>query len=296
MTVRSEVLARLRPAPAGPARARDGDSALLRSTHNANRSVAKVSIETVPTQPTTHLAARRYRPFAMTLPATLVYFGNDGRLTGSLENSDGICRALAVASGAEVVGVEYRKPPVHAFPAATDDAFRAVCWLAAAGPIVTVGEGLGGNLAAVTAIRARDAGGPEIALQILVCPITDHIVDTASYRRHHDGLPAGKAEIERFWREYVPNAPDRECEWASPLRAADLTHLPHAHVLVAEYDPLRDQGLAYAERLADSGGHVTVERYENMVHGFLPMVGLLSEANTAIIGIGAHIRTALRRM
>jgi acetyl esterase len=244
------------------------------------------------------IGARVYEPVADP-PATVVYYHGGGWVIGSVDDWDAVCRALAAASGARVVSVEYRLAPEHRFPAAADDAYDALVWvagnLAAGTPLVVAGDSAGGNLAAVTALRARDEHGPELALQILVYPVADHDFTTASYEQYADaGLILNRQEMVWFWDHYVPDPAERSHPYASPLRAEDLSGLPPAHVVIAEYDPLRDEGLAYAARLEAAGVPVTVKRYDDQIHAFFALVNVMDDASRAVADVADAIRTHCR--
>ena len=245
------------------------------------------------------IPARHYRASPGAAPGLVVYFHGGGWMLGGLDESDGLCRSLARACGCDVVSVGYRLAPEHRFPAAVEDADIAVQWLAQSMPsgrqLVLCGDSSGGNLAAVTARRARDRSSPHISLQVLIYPATDPRMLTNSYREHAAGYLLTADDMRWFWDAYAPGAGDRESPDAAPLRARDMTNLPPAFVLVAGYDVLRDECIAYAERLDDAGVEVTVEFYENMIHGFFPLVGLLSAAQEAINSVGSAIAVAVSR-
>jgi acetyl esterase len=243
------------------------------------------------------IGARVYEPTSDP-PATVVYYHGGGWVFGTLDDWDAICRALAVESGCRVVSVDYRLAPEHRFPAAADDAYAAFVWvsenLAGGKPVVVAGDSAGGNLSAVTALRARDRGGPPIALQVLVYPVTDHDFTRSSYVEHGDsGFLLGTKEMQWFWDHYAPDEKDRSNPDATPLHAADFTGLPPAYVLIAEYDPLRDEGLAYAEQLEAAGVPVTVSRYDDQCHVFFTLVNLMESANQAVAEVGQAIRKAV---
>jgi acetyl esterase len=244
-------------------------------------------------------AARVYSPSA-DAPGVVVYYHGGGWVVGSVDHWDASCRALAVASGCDVVSVEYRLAPEHVFPAAADDAFDAVTWvaslegLAAGRPVVVAGDSAGGNLAAVTALRARDAGGPPIALQVLVYPVTDCDLDRRSYHEYvGNELILNRADMVWFWDHYAPDPATRVSQDASPLRAADLAGLPPAYVITAEHDPLREEGFAYAERLRAARVRVEHRHFGSQIHGFFTFVNLLDDADKAVNDAGAAIRTAV---
>ncbi len=256
-------------------------------------AVEDVDIET----PAGTVGGRLYEP-VLDPPATVVYYHGGGWVIGDLESHDPVCRSLAVASGCRLLSVDYRLAPEHPFPAAADDAYASFVWatreLARGGPVVVAGDSAGGNLAAVTALRARDEGGPPIALQVLVYPVTDHDYTTPSYERYGDaGLLLGKREMIWFWDHYAPHEQQWTSPYASPLRAPDLSGLPPAYVVVAEYDPLRDEVLAYAAKLEAAGVPVTVRRFDDQPHAFFGLVGLIEAADEAVAEVAAAIRRAV---
>jgi acetyl esterase len=195
--------------------------------------------------------------------------------------------------------VDYRLAPEHRFPVAADDAWDALTWaagaaqLTSAGPLVVAGDSAGGNLAAVTALRARDAGGPDLVLQVLVYPVTDHDLDRPSYEAYSGtGFLVNQRDMEWFWNHYVPDPADRDNPDASPLRAASLSGLPPAYIVTAEHDPLRDEGFAYADRLRAARVPVQHRHFGSQIHGFFTMVNVLADADKAVADAGAAIRAA----
>jgi acetyl esterase len=244
------------------------------------------------------LPVRVYTPLGGGPFATLVYFHGGGWVIGSIETHDGLCRALADAAGAIIVSVDYRLAPEHPFPAATEDAYAATCWVAdnyarlgaRDGRVAVGGDSAGGNLATVVCLLARDRGGPDIAWQLLLYPITDYKLDTASYRDYADGHLLTRDAMAWFWRHYLSGGADREHPYVSPLRAPSLAKLPPALVITAECDPLRDEGEAYARRLAESGVPVTATCYPGMVHGFVRRSRLLDQGCEALDQIGREWR------
>jgi acetyl esterase len=244
------------------------------------------------------IPARVYEPVADP-PGVVVYYHGGGWVVGSVADWDAASRALAVASGCAVVSVDYRLAPEHRFPAAVDDAYDAAAWvagseLAAGQPVVVAGDSAGGNLAAVTALRARDADGPGFVLQVLVYPVTDHDLDRPSYRVY-DGTEfiVNRRDMEWFWNHYAPDTSVRANPYASPLRAPDLSGLPPALIVTAEHDPLRDEGFAYADRLRDARVPVEHRHYGSQIHGFFTMVNVLEDADKAAGEVGAAIRAAV---
>jgi acetyl esterase len=221
----------------------------------------------------------------------LVYFHGGGFVFGNLDTHDAVCRALAKESGAVVISVDYRLAPEHKFPAAVEDSYAATVWVAAnaerlgidARRIAVGGDSAGGNLATVIAMRCRDAGGPALAAQLLIYPVTDSSsFETSSHRELGEGYFLTRAAMEWFTGHYVASADQKRHPEVSPLLAPDLSGLPPALVITAEFDPLRDEGEAYAQRLQQAGVPVTVSRYPGMIHGFVSMRGVLAGGRQAI--------------
>jgi acetyl esterase len=231
----------------------------------------------------------------------LVYFHGGGWVLGNIESHEGICRALANAGEVIVVTVDYRRAPEHRFPAAAEDAFAATSWVAAHAPefggdqsrIAVGGDSAGGNLAAATCLMARDRGGPALAFQVLVYPITDHNLQNASYRQCGEGYFLTRSEMAWYWEHYCPKQDDRWHPHASPCRASDLAGLPPALLITAEYDVLRDEGEAYASKLQAAGVPVIVHRYSGMIHGFVRRFPFFDQGRAAITEIGRVLREAL---
>lgn len=243
------------------------------------------------------ISARVYEPAADS-PGTVVYFHGGGWTIGSVTDWDACVRALASACGLTTVSVDYRLAPEHRFPAAADDCFDAYRWVAAelAGgrPVVVAGDSAGGNLATVTALRARDAGGLQPAFQVLIYPVTDCDLDRPSYHEY-DGadLILNRRDMIWFWDQYAPDPAARANPYASPLRAGSLAGLPPAWILTDEHDPLRDEGFAYAARLRDAGVPVQHRHFGEQIHGFVTMVNVLADADAAMAEAGAAIRAAV---
>jgi acetyl esterase len=233
-------------------------------------------------------------------PGLVLYYHGGGWVVGSLNGWDSSVRALAIASGCDVVSVDYRLAPEHAFPAAADDAYDALTWavspagLAHGRPVIVAGDSAGGNLAAVTALRARDTGGPPIALQVLVYPVVDCDLDRRSYREYDgDEFIVNRQDMAWFWHHYAPDAATRRSPYASPLRASSLSGLPPAYLITAEHDPLRDEGFAYADRLRAARIGVEHRHFGSQIHGFFTLTGVLDDADKAVSDAGAAIRSAV---
>jgi acetyl esterase len=245
------------------------------------------------------MPARVYSP-SSSAPGLVVYYHGGGWVLGSLDGWDASVRSLAIASGCDVVSVDYRLAPEHVFPAAADDAYDALVWaasragLAHGRPVVVAGDSAGGNLAAVTALRARDFGGPPIALQVLVYPVVDCDLDRRSYREYDgDEFILNRRDMVWFWDRYTPDAAARVNPYASPLRAPSLSGLPPAYVVTAEHDPLRDEGFAYADRLRVARVPVEHRHFGSQIHAFFTFTGVLDDADKAVNDAGAAIRSAV---
>ena len=245
------------------------------------------------------MPARLYSPSA-SAPGLVVYFHGGGWVVGTLDGWDASVRNLAAASGCDVVSVDYRLAPEHVFPAAADDAYDALVWaasaegLAAGRPVVVAGDSAGGNLAAVSALRARDIGGPPIALQVLVYPVVDCDLDRRSYHEYGgDELILNRRDMVWFWDHYAPDPATRANPYASPLRASSLSGLPPAYVVTAEHDPLRDEGFAYADRLRAARVPVEHRHYGSQIHAFFTFTGVLDDADKAVTEAGSTIRSAV---
>jgi len=230
------------------------------------------------------------------LGGTLVYFHSGGWVIGDLASGDNTCRRLAGKARCTVVSVEYGKAPELPYPGPLDDAWAALLWARAefGGPLVVGGESAGGNLAAACAIRAREEGGPALAGQWLVYPVTDHDFETGSYRSVGDrNWLLSTADMRWFWDHYCPAGVDRSGPLLSPLRIADASGLPAAMVVVGQLDPLRDEGLAYAAKLAIAGVAVTTRCDPAMIHGYLAAAASIPAAAEAVGESARWIRARL---
>ncbi len=248
---------------------------------------------------------RVYRPASVAdatrLPA-LVFFHGGGWVIGDLDTHDTLCRQLTAEAGISVVSVDYRLAPEHKFPAAADDAWAATRWVAAHAAELGVdgarlavgGDSAGGNLAAVVALMARDAGGPALALQALLYPVTDVAAESRSYADLADGYLLTREGMRWFIAHYLDRAAEGGDWRASPLRATSLAGVAPALVVTAGFDPLRDEGDAYAARLREAGVSVDHVCFGGMIHGFVPMGKLIETGNRAVTLIAASLRYALK--
>ncbi|MDP3519580.1 MAG: alpha/beta hydrolase [Hydrogenophaga sp.] len=230
----------------------------------------------------------------------LVYFHGGGWVIGDLDTHDTLCRELAIASGCVVVSVDYRMGPEHPFPAAVDDACAATRWLAAqagslgldATRLSVGGDSAGGNLAAVVALALR--GEVPLAFQLLIYPATDQHPTHGSRQRNAQGYLLTADTMAWFHDHYITD-PALDDDWrASPLRADSLAGLPPALVLTAGFDPLRDEGVAYAQRLSEAGVRATLLSFERQIHGFILMGRVIDEANEAVALCADALRRALQ--
>jgi acetyl esterase len=230
----------------------------------------------------------------------LVWFHGGGWTIGDLDTHDVPCREFANLARCAVVSVGYRLAPEHKFPAAFEDAVAATHWvLANAGALgldgsrlAVGGDSAGGNLAAAVTIEFRETWAPRIAAQVLIYPATDMAADTRSHREFADGYMLTRDAILWFKGLYL-NGPEDEANWrASPLRADDLSNVPPAYIVTAGFDPLLDEGRAYADRLRAAGVSVTYECFEGQIHGFITMGGAIAAAHHAIYRASQGLRRA----
>jgi acetyl esterase len=251
--------------------------------------------------PAGDVPARLYRPEHAT-SGLLVYFHGGGWVIGSVEAADGTCRYLADTAGVAILSVDYRLAPEHPFSAAVDDCWAATEWAAGhsgelgvdALRIAVAGDSAGGNLAAVVSLLARDAGWPDILLQVLVYPAVDARCDFPSIEENGTGYFLTKNDVHWFYELYGLGSVATASDWRiSPLLAPTHGRLPTAVVVTAEYDPLRDEGVAYGHVLRDAGVHVTHLHYDDMIHGFFSMRGEVDAATDLHKELGQHLRDAL---
>ena len=198
--------------------------------------------------------------------------------------------------------MNYQKAPEHKFPVPFNDAWAGLTWVVAHAEELNVdpariavgGDSAGGNLAAAVAIKARESGGPALAFQLLIYPVTDRDLDTPSYIQNAEDYLLGRETMRWFWSHYADGATD-EVDWrACPLRTASLADLPPAFVVTAEFDPLRDDGRRYADRLRDAGVKVTYTNYAGMIHGFYWMQAVVDRARDLHEEVAREVRAALR--
>jgi acetyl esterase len=249
------------------------------------------------------LPIRIYTPDGNGPLPILVFFHGGGWVVGDLESHDAPCRALANGAGCIVIAVDYRLAPEHKFPAAAEDCYGATKWVvlnaASFGGdptrIAVGGDSAGGNLAAVVAQMATDRGAPTVSYQLLIYPVTDYSYDTASYKSNGEGYLLTKNSMQWFWNHYLSNPNDGENPYASPLRGKRLSNLPPAWVITAEFDPLRDEGEAYAKRMKDAGVSVEYADYKGMIHGFFSMGHIFDQGKKAVADACAKLKAAFAK-
>lgn len=247
------------------------------------------------------LAARGYVPAGLTTLTRplLVYFHGGGFIRGDLDTHDSICRVLADEAQCMVVSVAYRLAPEHRFPAGAEDAFAAVAYLSAHAKefsidpdrIAVAGDSAGGNMAIAACLQARDRGGPAIRFQLLIYPVTDLVGYPESKRLYSKGYLLNSMPF--YIASYLGPDGDGRNGLASPLLAADLSRLPPAMIVTAGFDPLRDEGQEFARKLASSGVAVAHKCYDDMIHGFVSLRGLLPEADEALRDCARGVAKAL---
>jgi len=267
--------------------------------------VAHVEDRMIP-GPRGEIRVRIYRPDMDQGHAVITYFHGSAFVVCSIDTHDVLCRHLCLQSGAVIVSVDYGLAPEAPFPAGPDDSFAATSWTAAhatsfggdPAQLMVAGDSAGATMAIVTALRARDAGGPTIAAQLLFYPVTDYPdMLPASYIERGEGCGLTASAMRWGWDLYLTDPADRANPMASPLRAPDLSGLPPAYVITAEYDLLRDEGQAFGGRLTAAGVATTLAHYDDMNHGFLGMAGSLDRADEAMAAAGAWLaaRTITQR-
>lgn len=267
---------------------------------------ATITDRTIP-GPAGALAVRLYRPKTAAadakLPA-LVFAHGGGWVFGNLDSHDVLCAQIAIEAGIAVFAIDYRLAPEARFPDAFDDVVAGLAWVAANGASVGIdasklaigGDSAGGNLAAAISIWARDNAGPKLRLQVLAYPVTDAVARTESYRAYHDGYGLNGPTMEWFFDHYTPDKATRGDWRVSPLRAKSLSGLPPALVITAGYDPLRDEGRAYAFRLQQEGTLADLVEFGGMLHGFLssPMLLHGAKRGTSLVAAALHEALVIR--
>jgi acetyl esterase len=254
--------------------------------------VAKVEDIEIP-GPRGPIPARVYTPSGSgPFPVTLFFHGG-GWVIGDLNGQDADCRSLANGAGSIVISVNYHHAPEYKFPMPVEDAYEATLWVSNnamdfngdGARLAVSGISAGGNLAAVVSLMARDRLTPAIKFQLLIVPVTDYSFNTSSYKENGEGYVLTKGVMQWFWSHYLTSPEDGANPYASPLRAPDLKGLPPAFIVTAQYDPLRDEGQAYAARLRNAGVPVLEQCYEGMIHmvqGPVALADMARELHSAL--------------
>lgn len=261
--------------------------------------VAKVEM-TEADGPAGKIPLRIYTPAGAGEKPGLLFFHGGGFVVCDLDSHDATCRELSNGSDCVVVSVDYRLAPEAKFPAAPEDCYAATKWVVDhaselgidAQRIAVAGDSAGGNLAAVVAMMCRDRNGPALSHQLLIYPVTDNRFDTISYKENGVGYFLSADMMRWFWHHYLESEIDGDNPLASPLRATDLSRLPSTTLLTAEYDPLRDEGCAYAKRLQEAGVQTTYTNYPGVFHGFFGMTAQIPRARQAVDEACAELRKA----
>lgn len=264
-------------------------------------SVGNVADVTIPVEGR-ELSARAYVPEGEGPFPTVAFFHGGGFVLGSLDGYDNLCRLLAKRSECLVVSVDYRLAPEHPWPAALEDTYAATQWLSNnaerfsgdGNRLAVAGDSAGGNLSATVSLLARERGMPDIDRQILLYPATTYLEPMESRAENASGYFLTAEDLVWFVKHYVENELDAYNPLAFPLSARDLSNLPPAFVLTCGFDPLRDEGIAYADRLREAGVEVEHANYGSMIHGFLNMEGIVDGAYDGIDEVAAYLRDELR--
>ena len=273
-----------------PIEARAGLLDMVTERGGKPAAVAHIEDRTIP-GPGGEIPIRIYKPSDEADLPMLAFYHGGGWVLGDIASHDRLCRLLANGAACIVVSVDYRLAPEHKFPAAPEDCYAALQWIAANGNtfggdpsrIAVGGESAGGNLSAAVALMARDRQGPSICYQLLLYPVTDlTALETQSYNAFATDHGLEKASMAWFIDHYLADAADAQNPYASPLHAPDLTNLPPAAVMTAGFDVLRDEGDAYAARLQEAGVPVTHKCYPGFIHGFYVMTGVIAAAPAAV--------------
>lgn len=261
-------------------------------------TLAAIDDHRIPREDGTTLRVRVYRPFGDGPLPVCLYFHGGGWVINTIDTHDDLVRRLTAESGCVFVSVDYRLAPEHKYPAAIEDAWTALKavvehaddWDIDATRIGVAGDSAGGNLAAALALMTRDRGGPELSAQILIYPITDCDFTRPSYVENAEGYFLTTAQMKWFWNQYVERPEQMLEPYASPLRAESLKRLPPAFVITAEYDPLRDEGEAYADALFENEVPVSLHRFSGLIHAFIRRVDTFDAATSAIREVGFSLR------
>ena len=284
-----------------PAEARKLTANTFKMLAGAAEDVAKVENRKIP-GPAGEIPVRIYTPAGSGPFPMLVFYHGGGWTIGDLDTHDAACRSLTNGARCVTVSVDYRLAPENKFPAAVEDCYAATLWAAdhakelGADPrrIAVGGDSAGGNLSAAIALLARDRGKPAIKFQLLIYPATDGALDTYSHKTFKEYFLTDEA-VRYLWGCYLRDEADKKDPLASPALAKNHKGLPPALIITAEFDPLRDEGEAYGEKLRAAGVPVTVTRYDGMIHGFFTMAGVLDQGKKAVAQASETLRKVFRQ-
>jgi acetyl esterase len=274
----------------------------MRATTGEPEHVAKVEDRTY-RSPTGQMPMRIYTPDGRGPFPVLVYYHGGGWVIGNLDTVDASCRSLANLVGCIVVSADYRLAPEHKFPAAADDCYAALRWVALqaasfhgdSSRIAVGGESAGANLAAVAALMTNERGSPTLCHQLLLYPVIDYAFDTPSYRENGEGYFLTRDMMMWFWRQYLATDADGANPYASPIRSRYLRGAAPATIFTAEFDPLRDEAAAYAAKLREAGVPVTYKCCQGLIHGFMGTAKVVEPARKALEDAAAALRAAFAK-
>lgn len=266
-------------------------------------AIHKVEDRKIPGPGGHQIPLRIYIPEAKGQLPVLVFFHGGGWVLGDIESHDNVCRELANKAGCIVVSVDYRLAPEHKFPHAPEDCYAATKWVALNAAsfggdparIAIGGDSAGGNLTAAVAQMAADRGAPGFVYQLLIYPVTNYAFDTPSYRENADGYLLTRDMMQWFWKQYLSNDEDGKNAYASPMQAREVRRVAPAFVITAEFDPLRDEGEAYGERLKKEGVPVEIKRYDGAIHGFFSFGHIMDQGKQAVADAAARLRQAFTK-
>ncbi len=273
-------------------------------TPEQKESISKVEDRLVPGPGGYKVPIRIYTPAGTAPLPLLVFFHGGGWVLGDIESHDGTSRELANKAGCIVVSVGYRLAPEHKFPAAPEDCYAATKWVALNAAafggdptrIAVGGDSAGGNLAAAVAQMAADRGGaPGLVHQLLIYPVTNYAFDTPSYRENGEGYLLTQELMQWFWKQYLSSDEDGKNAYASPLQARELRRVAPAFVITAEFDPLRDEGEAYAARLKEAGVPVEAKRYDGAIHGFFNLGHIIDQGKQVMNDAVTRLKAAFAK-
>jgi acetyl esterase len=276
---------------------------LASQVKRAPADLARIETRTIAGPDGDELKIRIYWPHGTGPFGTCLYFHGGGWVLNNIDTHDDVVQRFAEASGCVFVSVDYRLAPEHKYPAAVEDAYTVLKWVAASAEslqadprrIAVSGDSAGGNIAAALFLMTRDRGGPPIAYQLFIYPITDCVFDRPSYHENADGYFLTTSQMRWFWQHYVDSPEQMREPYASPLRATSLHGLPAALILTAEFDPLRDEGEAYAAALLAAGIDVELHRFDGLIHAFIKRVDQFDAALDAIKVVGDGLKRRLLR-